>query len=338
MGVFNKLSQTEWAPFSNKRAHERRKRRLLTTTTLSRIPFVPASSGRHARNFEDVGLKENQMRYESMLKVSGELPRPQSFPPSFVMASISVKLFTGETFPLLSNEQRAAEALTVDGCILLLGAALHSPELAHISLSSTIALLGGDSSQPHRIEVEGGRYIDANGGDILVCQPTRTFELVRPLPPPTDAEPRRATKAPKSFFCPVSGCTSSFNRRDNLRRHLRDPTRGPRHAEYAKELDASLPQSQNSSTSASFAIRLMSADQISVVVERLSSQYPAIALVPEVTAFEEVQGLEEKLAAVCRSLFAVFRREFGGFDLWGEVRIGGGATGEAGSSGSGAAN
>lgn len=237
------------------------------------------------------------------------------------MASISVKLFTGETFPLLSNEQRAAEALTVDGCILLLGAALHSPELAHISLSSTIALLGGDSSQPHRIEVEGGRYIDANGGDILVCQPTRTFELVRPLPPPTDAEPRRATKAPKSFFCPVSGCTSSFNRRDNLRRHLRDPTRGPRHAEYAKELDASLPQ-----------------NQISVVVERLSSQYPAIALVPEVTAFEEVQGLEEKLAAVCRSLFAVFRREFGGFDLWGEVRIGGGATGEAGSSGSGAAN
>jgi hypothetical protein len=75
-----------------------------------------------------------------------------------------------------------------------------------------------------------------------------------------------------------------------------------------------------------------------VAVEKLSGRYPAVALVPEVRGFEEVQGLEERLAAVCRSVLAVFQREFGGFELWGEVRIGGNAVGEAGSSASGSAN
>jgi hypothetical protein len=82
------------------------------------------------------------------------------------MATISVKLFSGETFPLSLNEQRAAKALTIDGCILLLGATLNSPELATIPSDATITRLGGGDSQSLRIEVEGGRYLDANGGDM----------------------------------------------------------------------------------------------------------------------------------------------------------------------------
>jgi hypothetical protein len=82
------------------------------------------------------------------------------------MSTIRVKLFSGETFALSPHDERAVEALAADGCLLLLGAALDSPEVAAISSDATIARIGGDSSQSVRIEVEGGKYLDANGGDM----------------------------------------------------------------------------------------------------------------------------------------------------------------------------
>jgi hypothetical protein len=82
------------------------------------------------------------------------------------MSTIRVKLFSGETFALSPHDERAVEALAADGCLLLLGAALDSPEVAAISSDAMIARIGGDSSQSVRIEVEGGKYLDANGGDM----------------------------------------------------------------------------------------------------------------------------------------------------------------------------
>jgi hypothetical protein len=64
-------------------------------------------------------------------------------------------------------------------------------------------------------------------------------------------------------------------------------------------------------------------------VERLAAAFPGVALVPEVRGFDEVAGLEDKLRMFSRSVASIMKREFPGFNLWAELRIGGTASGVA---------
>ena len=48
-----------------------------------------------------------------------------------------------------------------------------------------------------------------------------------------------------------------------------------------------------------------------------------MALVPEVRGFDDVVGLEDKLRMFSRAVASIMKREFPGFNLWAELRIGG---------------
>ena len=54
---------------------------------------------------------------------------------------------------------------------------------------------------------------------------------------------------------------------------------------------------------------------------------------PEVRGFDDVVGLEDKLRMFSRAVASIMKREFPGFNLWAELRIGGTANDTAAAAG-----
>jgi len=164
------------------------------------------------------------------------------------MTEITIKLVDGTPFPLLDHYERTLSALHSDGCLLLSGATNASEIDALLVPAAAILRLAGDTTKFWRIDVEGGKSLEARGGDLysplslpqtisddslrsIICADARTFEVVSlGTFDDSHAMVRRVIKPPRTYFCPVEGCISSFNRKDNLRRHVRD-----QHKEFGVE-------------------------------------------------------------------------------------------------------
>ncbi|KAI5820694.1 hypothetical protein BZA77DRAFT_82947 [Pyronema omphalodes] len=219
------------------------------------------------------------------------------------MAEITVKIPEGLSYPLLHWHEKARESLRNDGVLVLSGNL--TPELEQFFFPSVLLRLSGDPGKHWRVDIEGGQSRNAQGGDIVVCMPERSFEVcsLGSISEPTNVI-RRVMKPPRTYFCPIEGCISAFNRKDNLRRHIRD-----QHKEYSPDqLDMHLVNNVTS-----------------IAVERIAAAFPAVALQPEVRGFDDVENIEDRLRMFSRSIQSIMRREFPNFNLWAELRIGGNA-------------
>jgi hypothetical protein len=82
------------------------------------------------------------------------------------MTEITIKLVDGTPFPLLDHYERTLSALHSDGCLLLSGATNASEIDALLVPAAAILRLAGDTTKFWRIDVEGGKSLEARGGDL----------------------------------------------------------------------------------------------------------------------------------------------------------------------------
>ncbi|KAI5849705.1 hypothetical protein BZA05DRAFT_401240 [Tricharina praecox] len=167
------------------------------------------------------------------------------------MSTVTFRLTSAtHSIPIDVDLAAARQEFVIDGLVVLQHAVLTPDEIDFIiggaaaRATTSISHLGTS----YRVELQGGRYLDTNPGDIVLSNHARIKNdlIARPPAPASPVPAHRQLRPPKTWYCPIPGCSSSFNRSDNLRRHLKDVTRGPQHIQYvARQPDAPIVAPSN---------------------------------------------------------------------------------------------